>query len=140
MAGATRTGAVVARYMVVRKSSAMPWANLARMLAVAGATTSASAHCASPMCSMPFCSVLACGGVPFLPQAGDDFVAGEGGKGERLDELAGRRGHHHVDFKDLALQGAHQLRRLVRGNSAGDAHRDSHGSIVAGFGSGSREG
>jgi hypothetical protein len=26
--------------------------------------------------------------------------------------------------------GAHQLRRLVRGNSAGDAHGDSHGSIV----------
>ena len=54
IAGATSTGARVARYMVVRKSSAMPWANLARMLAVAGATTSASAHCASPICSMPF--------------------------------------------------------------------------------------
>ena len=56
IAGATSTGAVVARYSVERKSSAMPCANLARMLAVAGATTSASAHCASAMWSMPFCS------------------------------------------------------------------------------------
>jgi hypothetical protein len=47
--------------------------------------------------------------------------------------LLRRLGHHHVDFKGLALQGAHQFRRLVRGNSAGDADRDSHGSIVEGL-------
>ena len=39
-------------------------------------------------------------------------------------------GHDHVDFKGLPLQSAHQFRRLVRGNSAGDADRDSHGLIV----------
>ena len=129
MAGATRTGAVVARYMVVRKSSAMPWANLARMLAVAGATIRASVHCASPMCSMPFWSAEAFGG-PLVPQAGDHLVAGERGEGERLDEFAGRLGHDDVDVEGLALEGAHQFRRFVCGDAAGDADRDSHGSIV----------
>ena len=80
---------------------------------------------------MPFCSASFAGAAgQIVPQAGDDLVAGERGKGERLHEFAGRLGHHHMDFKGLALQRAHQLRRLVRGNSARDAHRDSHGSIV----------
>src|SRR5579883_1029285 len=52
IAGATITGAVVARYIVVRKSSAIPCANLARMLAVAGATTSASVEVAASICSI----------------------------------------------------------------------------------------
>ncbi len=130
MAGATSTGASVARYMVVRKSSAMPWANLARMLAVAGATTRASAHCASAMCSMPFCSVCAWSASQLVPQAGDDLVAGQSGKSERLHELAGCFGHDDMHFKGLALQGAHQFGRLVGGNPAGDSHRDSHGWIV----------
>src|SRR6266852_209340 len=52
MAGAITTGAVDARYKVVRKSSAMPRANLARMSAVAGATRSRSVLCATAMCSM----------------------------------------------------------------------------------------
>ena len=38
MAGAMSTGAFVARYSDVRKSSAMPLANFPRMFAVAGAT------------------------------------------------------------------------------------------------------
>ena len=66
----------------------------------------------------------------FVPKAGDDFVAGERGEGERLDEAAGGLGHDDVDFEGLALQGAHQFCRLVRSNSAGDADRDSHGLIV----------
>ena len=36
IAGASTTGAVVARYIEVRKSSAMPCANLPSVLAVAG--------------------------------------------------------------------------------------------------------
>ena len=52
IAGATSTGAFVARYSDVRKSSAMPLANLPRMLAVAGATMSRSMLDASAMCSM----------------------------------------------------------------------------------------
>src|SRR3990170_7992893 len=51
MAGATMTGAAVARYSVVRKLSAMPRAILARVLAVAGAITSASNPWDTPMCS-----------------------------------------------------------------------------------------
>src|SRR5512143_3978157 len=46
MAGATSTGAFVARYSVLSASSAMPRANLPRMLAVAGATSSRSASSA----------------------------------------------------------------------------------------------
>ena len=60
-------------------------------------------------------------------------MAGKRCKGKRLDEFARCGRHHYVHLKGLALQCAHQFRRLVRGNSAGDADRDSHGSIVAGF-------
>ena len=42
IAGAISTGARVARYSEVRKSSAMPLANLPMMFAVAGATSSRS--------------------------------------------------------------------------------------------------
>ena len=52
IAGATTTGAVDARYNVVKKSSAMPRANLAMISAVAGATRSRSVRCATAMCSM----------------------------------------------------------------------------------------
>ena len=89
--------------------------------------------------------LFACGftaaidGARVVPEAGDDLVAGQRGEGEGLDKPGGRRGHDHVDFKGLALQGAHQFRRLVGGNSAGDAHGYSHGSIVAGFDCGRRD-
>ncbi len=52
MAGARSTGARVARYKADRKSSARPCANFARLLAVAGATSSKSIVDASAMCSM----------------------------------------------------------------------------------------
>ena len=52
IAGASSTGAVVARYREQRKSSAIPPANLPMMLAVAGATSSRSIDEASAMCSM----------------------------------------------------------------------------------------
>jgi hypothetical protein len=45
-----------------------------------------------------------------------------------------------MNLKSLALQRAHQFRSLVCGNSARDAHRDSHGSIVAGFALENRDG
>jgi hypothetical protein len=50
MAGATTTGARVARRTVVSRSSAMPAAILPMTSAVAGATTSTSAVSASRMC------------------------------------------------------------------------------------------
>jgi len=49
MAGATRTGARVASSTVVTRSSAIPAAILARVLAVAGATTTASPQSAKAM-------------------------------------------------------------------------------------------
>src|SRR6266853_597043 len=52
MAGATTTGAVDAKYNVVRKSSAIPRANFAMISAVAGATRSRSVLCATAMCSI----------------------------------------------------------------------------------------
>ncbi len=51
IAGARMTRPVKAKYMVVRKSSAMPWANFASRSAVAGATTRASLSWATWMCS-----------------------------------------------------------------------------------------
>jgi len=63
---------------------------------------------------------------PIFPKAGDHFVPGERGKGERLDEFLRRCRHHHVHFHRLALQGAHQFGRFVRGDASGDAHGDSH--------------
>src|SRR4249919_2064091 len=50
IAGATMIGAVVARHSVVTRSSAKPWVSLARVFAVAGATTTWSAQRASSMC------------------------------------------------------------------------------------------
>ncbi len=52
IAGATTTGALHARYVVERKSSATPLANLAMMLAVAGATRKRSTVCEKVMCAM----------------------------------------------------------------------------------------
>jgi hypothetical protein len=60
-------------------------------------------------------------------------MAGKRGEGERLDKFASRGGHDHMDFKGLALKGADQFRRFVRGNSTGDTDRDSHGLIVERF-------
>ncbi len=52
IAGASSTGAVVARKSELRKSSARPWASLPMVLAVAGTTSSRSDAVASAMCSM----------------------------------------------------------------------------------------
>ena len=52
MAGASNTGAVVARYSDDRKSSAMPCANLPIVFAVAGTTSSKPMSDAMAMCSM----------------------------------------------------------------------------------------
>ena len=49
IAGARKSGAVVARHSVVSRSSAKPFASLARMFAVAGAMTTASAQRANSM-------------------------------------------------------------------------------------------
>ena len=60
-------------------------------------------------------------------------MPGKRGKRKRLHKFACPLGHHHMDFKSLALQCSHQFRSLICGDSAGDPHGNSHGSIVAGF-------
>jgi hypothetical protein len=50
--------------------------------------------------------ISAAGGSGIVPQAGNDLVAGERGKRERLHELAGRLGHDHMNFDGLPLQRA----------------------------------
>ena len=68
------------------------------------------------------------------PETGNDFVSGESGKGEWLDEVLGRLGHHDVDVERLLLQVAHQFRRFVRRDAARNADRDLHeDSLRCGF-------
>ena len=64
IAGATTTGALVARYSVVRKSSATPLANLAMQSAVAGATTSKSMDWATAICSMALSTLASWSAAP----------------------------------------------------------------------------
>ncbi len=68
------------------------------------------------------------------PEAGDDFVAGESGEGERRDELLRGRGHHHMHVEGVLLQIANQFRGLVGSDAAGDANRDLHEYRVQGTG------
>src|ERR1700721_1397809 len=65
-------------------------------------------------------------GVFRAPEAGNDLVPGEGGKGKRLHKARSRLRHHHVDVQRLCLQRTYQFRSLVGGNSAGDPDRDLH--------------
>ncbi len=53
MAGATQTGALVAKYKVLSKSSAKPQANLAKVSQLAGATNTKSAQRANSICPIP---------------------------------------------------------------------------------------
>ena len=64
--------------------------------------------------------------VGIFPETGNDLVAGKRCKGKRLHEASCGLGHHHVHFHAAPLQGAHQFRRFVRRNAAGDADRYSH--------------
>ena len=83
MAGATTTGPVKARYSVVRKSSARPWASLAIRSAVAGAIASTSFSCATR-------DVF--DGAFDGEQIGEHLAPGERGEGQGPDELLrGRR-------------------------------------------------
>ncbi len=63
----------------------------------------------------------------FGPEAGDDLVAGEGGEGERADELLGGASHDDVDVGSALLEEADQLGGLVGGDSPGDAYRNAEG-------------
>ncbi len=111
------TGAFVARYSDVRKSSAMPLANLPMMLAVAGATMSRSMLDASEMCSI---SAFA----PGLELARQHAMPRDRFEGELADELARGTRHDGDHVVPLLLEAAHDLDRFVGADSA--AHADSN--------------
>ena len=114
MAGQTTTGARVASTVVVRASSASPWAMRAMVLAVAGATTTRSARSAMATWSIRS-SVLGSnmsvtiGRWVMLPKASGDA--------KRVAALG------HDDIDRCAVLG--QLAGEVHGLVAGDAARDS---------------
>ena len=125
IAGATITGAFVARYNVPRKSSAMPCANFPMTSAVAGATSRRSIRCATAMCSMAL-STFAGAASRCGKQVRDYFLSGECRKGERSDEFLSPARHHYLHVQLFLLQAAHQFRCLVSRNSPCNAQCDSH--------------
>ena len=117
IAGATTTGAEVARQVAVTTSPARPAAIAPSQCAVAGATRIASAESAATMW-------------PIRPSGRRlehvvlDRVAGQRGEGQRRDEPGRRRREQGDDLGALGLEGADELGRLVRRDRAGDAQGD----------------
>ena len=99
------------------RSSASPWASLARKSAEAGATTIASA----PRDSVDVRHVV---GDAAVPHVGEDRLAGQRLHGRRRDEAAGGLGHHHLHVGAVLDQQAHEFGGLVGGDAAGDAEHD----------------
>ena len=58
---------------------------------------------------------------------GDDFFAGERGKGERANKLLRALGHDDLHADAAVLQQADNFRRLVGRNAATDSERNFHG-------------
>ena len=102
----------------------MPWANLARISAVAGATTNASIGLSDGNVLNGRFDV----GLRFVraEQVGNDFFAGERCEGERTNELLRGAGHHDLHAKAAILQQADDLRRLVGRDPTGDTQGDFH--------------
>ena len=59
-------------------------------------------------------------------QAGDHLAAGEGGEGERPDELLRRLRHHHLDGRAAFDERSRQFRGLIGGDAAADAQDHVH--------------
>ena len=119
MAGATSTGARVAVYSVDRKSSAIPFANLPMMFAVAGATSSRSIDDASAMCSMS----------AFAPRSNWSVMTCRRVMASKVtapDEPRSGMRHHGDDIVAALLQAARDLHGLVGADAAGDSEGDEH--------------
>ena len=117
IAGATTTGAEVARQAAVIGSPARPPAIAPSHWAVAGATTIASALSATTMWPIR----------PSGQQAEDvalDRVAAQGRERERGDEPAGGRREQDLDVGALGPEQADELGRLVSRDRAGDPEAD----------------
>ena len=117
IAGASSTGAFVARYSELRKSSAMPLANLPMTLAVHGATSSSA---------MPIGDrdVLDVGVHPRLPLRRDDRTPRDRLERHRPDEPRRRARHDRDDVVAALLQPAAHFDRLVGADAAGHAESD----------------
>ena len=117
IAGATSTGAFVARYSDVRKSSAMPLANLPMMFAVAGATM-------QQVDARRERDVLDVRIRAGLELARQHAVPRDRLERELADELPRRARHDRDDVVPQLLEAAHDLDRFVGADSA--AHADSN--------------
>ena len=117
IAGATTTGADVARQVAVTTSAASPCAMAPSQWAVAGATTTTSA--ASAVITWP----IRPSGSRSRTSASHRPPA-ERRQGERRDEARRRRRHEHHHVGALGAQEAQQVHGLERGDRAGDAERD----------------
>ena len=121
IAGAISTGARVARYSELRKSSAMPLANLPMTLAVAGRDEQQRDVRRER-------DVLDVGVRAARVLVGDDGPAGDRLERDFADEPPGRPGHDRRDLVAALLQPARDLDGLVRADPAGHAERDQwHG-------------
>ena len=125
MAGATMTGAVVARYKVERKSEAVPLANLAIVSAVAGATSNASIDCATPICSTEEPEVPA--DAPSANISVMTFFPESAAKVSGRTNSCAARVITTCTSTPRSCNSTKNLSRLVSGNSSGYAQCDLHG-------------
>lgn len=116
MAGAITMGRGVASSVVEMRSSAIPLAILAMILAVAGATITRSGSCASEMWWM------GSEGSSKRPTATGSL--GERAERERPHKLRGMLAHNDLDARAALLQQAHDIARLIGGDPAGNAQQD----------------
>ena len=102
----------------------MPAAILAIRSAVAGQTTTSSA-CAAELDMADLDFVLE------IPQRGVDLVARKRGQAHRGDELRAAVGQHARDVAAALADQAHELARLVGGDSAAHDQQDTRRNHVA---------
>ena len=132
MAGAMTTGAVTARWNVVRKSSAIPAASCAMQSAVAGATRNRVDGLGDKNVIEGAFEIAA--GARTFEDVDVDFVTGQRSKRQRRHELGGAFRHHDDDVEATILKPADNFRRLVARNASADAERDLHCSAASSFG------
>ncbi len=129
MAGATSTGALVARYSVVRKSSREAVSEVRED--VGGGRRDEKQVDALRHGDVLDGALDVRGRVGALgaEHFGDYFFAGERGEGERRNEFLRGAGHHDLHVELFLLQAADELRGLVGSDSARDSESDFHGGL-----------
>src|SRR4029077_17790413 len=131
MAGATATGAEVARHSVASRSSAWPPARRARKSALAGAISTTSAQRASSMWPIAASAAGSHSSLRTLrPETAWKVVAVTNSRAAAVITPwtpAPRRSHHHLDLRAALAQTPHKVRTLVGGDAAGHAEKDALG-------------